>query len=398
MELPEGLGSLAIIVLISTLAPLIVGMIPRPRIPEIVLLLLLGIAVGPQALDIAEPTSAIDLIANLGLGFLFFMAGFELDLAVMRGANGASAVAAWIGALLLAMALVGALAAVGFVRAFLPVTIALTTTALGTLLPILRDSGELATPFGRAILANGAIGEFFPIVAISVFLGSRGAWESLALLVGFGLVAFALTRATKRLHRNPVSGLVREGAETSSQTAVRVTVLLLVTLLYVAGQIGLDVVLGAFAAGIVFRMTMPDGNTSLEQKLEGIAFGFFVPVFFVVSGMKMDVESIVENPARLAAFFVLILVVRGLPVFIAFRGRLAGVDRVRLALLSATALPLIVAITQIGLKTGVMLPQNAAALVGAGLLSVLVFPMAAKGLAGRGAAGTPPGEPVAETR
>lgn len=380
MELPEGLDSLLFIVVASALAPLIAGLLPGPRIPEVVFLLLLGVVIGPHVLDLAETEPAIVLIANVGLGFLFFLAGFELDLSVLRGPEGGTAVAAWTTSMVAALAVVGALAAIGFVHAFLPVAIALTTTALGTLLPMLRDSGETTGPFGRAILANGAIGEFLPIIGISLFLGARGAWNSLLLLIGFGLVAFLVSRVSSHLRRRSIADLVRLGSETSSQTAVRIAVVLLVALLLLAGELGLDVVLGAFAAGIVLRITLPDGDEPLERKLEGLAFGFFIPAFFVVSGLRVDVPSILESPARLAVFFVLMLALRGLPVLLLFRSRLPGRDPLRLALLSATALPLIVAITEIGLSTGEMLPENAAALVGAGLLSVLVFPVLAKAI------------------
>jgi Kef-type K+ transport system membrane component KefB len=165
---------------------------------------------------------------------------------------------------------------------------------------------------------------------------------------------------------------------------------LLVGLLLLAGELGLDVVLGAFAAGLVLRAALPEGDPSLERKLEGIGFGFFIPVFFVVSGMNVDLDSILENPARLFVFLALILVLRGLPVLLLFRGRLAGREPLRLGLYSATALPLIVAITEIGLATGEMRPENAAALVGAGLVSVLVFPLLAKLAAGRAPAARDP--------
>ncbi|MBJ7455514.1 MAG: cation:proton antiporter [Thermoleophilia bacterium] len=389
MEIPEGLDSLFAIVLVSALAPLIVGLLPGPRIPEVVLLLVLGMVIGPHVLDVAESGSAIALIANVGLGFLFFLAGFELDLAVLRGPDGRGAVAAWTIAMVGALAVVGALAAAGFVRAFLPVAIALTTTALGTLLPMLRDSGETTGPFGRAILANGAIGEFLPIIAISLFLGARGAWHSLALLIGFGAVAFLVSRASRHLKGRSIAALVRMGSETSSQTAVRVAVVLLVALLLLAGELGLDVVLGAFAAGIVLRMTLPEGDKPLEHKLEGLAFGFFVPAFFVVSGMRVDLPSILDDPARMFVFFVLMVALRGLPVLLVFRSRLPGRDALRLGLLSATALPLIVAITEIGLATGEMRDENGAALVGAGLLTVLVCPVVAKILARPGAHALP---------
>lgn len=380
MEIPEGLDSLFVVVLVAALAPLIVGLLPGPRVPEVVVLLVLGVVVGPHVLDIAETGPEISLIANVGLGFLFFLAGFELDLSLLRGAEGRAAGIAWTASIVAAMAVVGVLAAVGFVHAFLPVSIALTTTALGTLLPMLRDSGETSGPFGRAIMANGAAGEFLPIIAISLFLSAKGAWHSLALLAAFGALAVLVSLGSRRLKGRSVAELVRLGSETSSQTAVRIAVVLLVALLLLAGELGLDVVLGAFAAGIVLRATLPDGDEALERKLDGLAFGFFVPAFFVVSGMRVDLPSILDNPARMFVFLALILAVRGLPVLLTFRSRLPGRDPIRLGLLSATALPLIVAITEVGLATGEMLPENAAALVGAGLLSVLIFPMLARAL------------------
>ncbi len=377
-ELPAGLESLFVIVLVAAAAPLVAGLLPGPRIPEVVLLLVGGVLVGPQVLDLAQTQSEIVLIANVGLGFLFFLAGYELDLTVLRGRSGATAGAAWMVTMLASLAVVGALAAADYVSAWLPVAIALTTTALGTLLPILRDSGETSGPFGRAIFANGAIGEFLPILAISLFLSAQGAWHSLALLAGFGAVALLVVRAQQWLKDRPLATIVGLGSETSSQTTVRVAVVLLVGLLVLAGELGLDVVLGAFAAGIVLRRALPAGDHALERKLEGIAFGFFIPVFFIESGMRVDIDSIVEGPARVVLFFGLILVLRGLPVLLLHRGMLPGRQPVRLALFAATGLPLIVAISEIGLATGEMRPENAAALVGAGLLTVLVFPLLAR--------------------
>jgi Kef-type K+ transport system membrane component KefB len=375
MELPEGLDSLFVIVLVAAVVPLLVALIPGRRVPEVVLLLVFGVVVGPHVLDLAQTNSAILLISNVGLGFLFFIAGYELDLSVLRGGEGVAAGVAWGVSIVISLVVVGILAASGYVHAFLPVAIALTTTALGVLLPILRDAGTAGGSLGRAVLANGAVGEFAPIVAISVFLSARGAWQSLVLLIGFGLIALLLSSGTGWLKERRVVELVERGAESSSQTPVRITMLLLVSLLVLAGELGLDVVLGAFAAGFVLRVTLPRGDERLERKLDGLAFGFFIPAFFVVSGMQVDIDSILDSPARLGVFFVLLLAVRGLSVLFVYRTRLPGREPIQLALFAATGLPLIVAITQIGLSTGVMRPENAAALVGAGLLSVLAFPL-----------------------
>ena len=213
MDLPEGLDSLLVVVLVAAIVPLIVSAVPGGGCPRW-FLLVFGVVVGPNVLDLAQTDSAVLLISNVGLGFLFFVAGYELDLSVLRGSEGVAAGVAWGISLLVSLAVVGVLAASGYVHAFLPVAIALTTTALGTLLPILRDAGGTEGPLGRAILSNGAVGEFAPIVAISVFLSARGAWESLALLLGFGLIALTLSRATGRLKEGRIADLVGLGSRT----------------------------------------------------------------------------------------------------------------------------------------------------------------------------------------
>jgi Kef-type K+ transport system membrane component KefB len=174
-----------------------------------------------------------------------------------------------------------------------------------------------------------------------------------------------------------VAAIVAEGADTTGQTPLRFSILLLLGLLVLAGEFGIDVVLGAFLAGAVLRRWAPVELHSLEGKLDAVGYGFFIPVFFVTAGMNVDVGSIAEAPARLLVFFGLLLAVRGLPVLLVFRKELALRQRTQLMLCTATSLPLIVALTEIGLRNGTMLPANAAALVGAGVLSVLLFPLTA---------------------
>jgi Kef-type K+ transport system membrane component KefB len=167
---------------------------------------------------------------------------------------------------------------------------------------------------------------------------------------------------------------VAEGQGATAQTTLRWTVAMLLLLLLIANAFGLDVVLGAFLAGIVLRRWAPGDVKSLDDKLDAVGYGFFIPVFFVASGMGLDLRSIVQSPDRLILFFVLLLVVRGLPTLLIYRSALPRPQRLELVFLMATALPLLVALAEIGLETGEMLPENAAALVGAGVLSVLVFP------------------------
>ena len=344
--------------------------------PQVVLLIIGGILVGPEVLGFVEGQS-VELIANVGLGFVFLLAGFEIEPRLMLAKPGRLALIAWVSSAVLAALVVGALAATGFVHAFVPVALALTTTALGTVLPILRERGMLGGEFGRLFMASGAVGELFPILAIAIFLGVKSSFAALISLAAIAAVAVVLAMSSKFFHGRPLARIVAEGADSTGQTTLRWSILLLLALLVLAGEFGLDVVLGAFLAGAVLRRWAPGDVHSFEAKLDAVGYGFFIPVFFVSAGVGVDIVSIQESPARLAVFFILLLVVRGLPVLLVYRRALDFRRRSQLMFCTATTLPLIVALTEIGLDNGTMLPENAAALVGAGVLSVLVFPLVA---------------------
>ena len=370
---------MAIVSLLAALTPIVVGLLSRLRVPQVVVLIIGGIVVGPQVLGWAEPEN-IELIANLGLGFLFLLAGYELDLGLFRERAGRLAITSWLLTAVLAVAVTGALAAVGFVEAFVPIAIGLTTTALGTLLPILRDNQMLEGRFGSFIMAAGAVGEFLPIVAVAIFLSAKGAFLGLVSLAVVAVIAVLFVFVPRLVHPQRIKGIIAQGEHATSQTTLRWTMFLLFALLLVAADFGLDVVLGAFLAGVVLRRWAPGDTELLEAKLDAVGYGFFIPVFFVTSGMSLDLQSIIEAPARLIVFFILFLVVRGLPALLFYRYQLPMRGRIQMMLLTATALPLLVALSHIGLESGTMLPENAAALVGAGVLSVVVFPAIAVGL------------------
>ncbi len=373
MDIKTGLISLLVVSIVSAMAPFVSALLHRARLPQVVILIVGGVIIGPQVLDLAN-LSSLELISNVGLGFLFLLAGYELELQLFRERGGRLAIVGWFITAALAIAVTGLLAYGGFIRAFVPVAIALTTTAFGTLLPILRDHDMLAGRFGRYVLPAGAVGEFLPILAIAIFLGANGRFlglTSLLAMLGVALLFSVLPRV-HLLAR--FSAVFTAGEDETSQTTVRLTMALLFALLVVASEFGLDVVLGAFLAGVVLRRWAPGNVRALEHKLDAIGYGFFIPVFFVSSGMGLDLHSIAENPARLLVFFLLLLAVRGLPALFLYRSDLELRERVQMTLLTATALPMLVALAAIGLSSGHMLPENAAALVGAGVLSVIVFP------------------------
>ncbi len=375
------LTSLLVIVSIAAIVPLIVGL-TRVKVAEVVLLLVGGIIFGPYILNWIQVDAAIDLLAEMGLGLLFFLAGNELERTAISGKNGKLAAIGWGASLLLAGLLTGGLYAIGFVQDYLGVAIALTTTALGTLLPVLRDAGESKTRFGLFFMGAGAWGEFGPIIAIAILFGTQSSFVAILSLVGFAIVALIVALLPQRMNNHRVRAVLQRGYGTSSQTAVRITMLLLIFLLTLASGFGLDAILGAFIAGIIVRRYAPRSEDSmLHGRIEGIAFGFFVPIFFIVSGANLDVMSIIQNPLVLIVFFVLLLLVRGLPQFFIYRKAIPDAfQRGRFSLLVATGLPMIVAITTLQVEAGEMMPRNAAGLVGAGALSVLVFPLVANAL------------------
>lgn len=375
MDLERELFSLLVIAGISAVVPFILGL-TRIRVAGAVLLIAFGILVGPQVLGWVQVDAAISLLADLGLGMLFFLAGLELEGKVLRGTSGKLAVSGWLASLALAVLLVGVLVWTGLVVDFLAVAIALTSTALGTLLPQLRDSGTLQTPLGRFFMAAGAIGEFGPLIAIAVLLGTQNSFVALSTLLIFGLIAVLLAAIPRRFMNERVTQLIESGHRSSSQTGIRLAMLLLIALLATADVFGFDVVLGAFIAGIIVRRYVPRSDESaVEMRIEAIAFGFFIPLFFVVSGARLDVRSIVDNPLPMLIFFLLLAVVRGLPQFVLYRSAIPDPwQRGRFAALVATGLPIIVAVTTIQVNLGLMTEESAAAMVGAGALSVLVFP------------------------
>lgn len=373
--------SLFWISLVAVLSPLLAGLVPRRLVAEVVLLLGLGVLIGPFGLALAETDEAIELLRELGLALLFLLAGFEIKPGELAGRAGGRAWTAWLVSLLSALAVVWALGLAQVVDAELAMAIALTSTALGTLLPILRDHGLLGSTVGEAVLRHGAVGELGPVLAMTLFLGAGGAVESMLVLLAFAVVAALLTVPAVRTRRGTLSvlGAVRAGAHSTSQTPVRVTVLLLVGLVALAATLELDIVLAAFAAGFILRVALPEGDDHLEARLEGMAFGLLIPVFFVTSGMAIDPAAVVERPGGLVAIVALILVARGLPVLVAGRtgDGMPPAEAAGTALFSATGLPIIVAVTSVAVSSGLMSTENASLLVAAGAVTVLVCPILA---------------------
>lgn len=374
--------SFLLVLTAAAIAPIIAGIVgmrfKSVVLPVVVVELLLGVVIGPQVLGLAHTDDVLDAFSQLGLGFLFFFAGYEIRMEKIKGEPLKLAAKGWILSLALAYGIVWFLKATDVVLSDLLVGSALVTTAIGTLIPILRDEDRLGGEFGRHILAIGAVGEFGPVMIVTLLLGATSnAAEQSVLLIAFVVVAvltgLAATGAASRWFE-----FVTARMDNSGQLPVRLAVLLVFGLVVIAGDLGMDVILGAFAAGMIMAMVIGDRDARVfDSKMEAVGFGFLIPFFFIISGMNLDVEALfgsLSGALKLPLFFVLMLIVRGVPALLFYRKVLPANQLKPLGLLSATQLPIVVAITSIGLENGNMRPSTAAALVGAAVLTVLVFP------------------------
>jgi Kef-type K+ transport system membrane component KefB len=393
----SAIPTLVLIGLAAVLAPIVAEWSRRfVAVPEVVIQIVFGILLGPFVLNLAHPNNIVTALSDFGLTYLMFLAGTELDLSTMRQGHLGRAAGSWVTTLVLALAVGVVLRATGLVLDHVVVALCLTTTALGTLLPILHDAGVLHTPIGPSMLSVGAIGEFGPIVAVAVLLTNRDPRLTFLLLALFVVVAVIAALLATQVHPPRVIALMRKHLNSTAQLPVRISVLLVILLVYLAEKLSLDVLLGAFAAGVVVRLFIQgEDSQPITSKLEAIGFGFLIPIFFIDSGIRFDLHALVHMPKVLLLvpmFTVIFLFTRGLPTWAFFRGVVTKVEARTLAVFSATGLPLIVVITTLGVSEHRMKPQNAAALVAAGMLSVLIYPLV--GLRWLDKGSTPAGSPA----
>jgi Kef-type K+ transport system membrane component KefB len=388
-----GFTNLLIIVAVGFAAPLALGFAPAIRLPSVVVEIVAGIVVGPAVLGWVSVDEPVRVFATVGLAYLLFLAGLEIDFDRLRGRILRVALIGF--AVSLAIALVAGLLlkAGGFVSQPLFVAIVLSATSLGVLVPVLKDAGEIESTFGQLIVASATIADFATVILLSLFFSREaGSTASRAILLG-GLVVVAVLVALAIAgieHSRRLSDVLRRLQDTTAQIRIRGAFLLLIGLVALATELGLEVILGAFIAGAIVSlvdrdraMTHPD----FRGKLEAAGFGIFIPVFFVTTGVRYDLDALTADASTLLhvpVFLAALVAVRGLPALL-YRSVIPR-DRLAVAvLMQATSLPFIVAATAVGLALDVVSPANAAALIAAGLLSVVVFPAVSLSLLRRAA-------------
>jgi Kef-type K+ transport system membrane component KefB len=360
-------------------AAAIPAMLPRLPLPGAVLEILLGILIGPQVLAIANTDFVLHFLADFGLGILFLMAGFEMSPAKLRGSPIRKAALGWMISAAIALCAGFLLTTIGVARAPLLTGLALCSTAIGILLPSLRDAGLLGTPYGAFVLAIGALGEGAPLLVLPVLLAHQsGAGSQVLVMVAFMACAVAAVAVASHVSRGAFAAVLERTMGTSGQLPMRLALCLLILLIMVSERFEIDFVLGAFVAGAVVRAAVPDyEHEAMAVRLDGIGSAFLVPVFFVNSGMNLDVTALMLDPATLAmvpAYVLLMLVVRGLPALVLYGTELRPTESAALAFHSATQLALVVAITGLAVGRDLMPSAQAASLVAAAALTVLLFP------------------------
>lgn len=377
------------ITLVALLSP-ILSRLTGKKIPDVVFLLIFGLLIGPNMLNLANTEGGIPLLKELGLGMLFLIAGFEINVSSLRSRQGYSAIATWVVCLALGMA--GAAVITSFsheLNTYIAVGVALSSTALGTLLPMLKSHGAAGTPVGNAVLVHGAVGELLPIFAISLLLSSRSPGMAFVVLLAFMVVAVIVALVPHRLfaHVPGLRQIMAAEANTTGQTVLRLAMFLLATLIMCTALFDLDAVLGAFAAGLILRtLTPPAALHMMTRRLEVVGFTFMIPLFFVTSGMGIDVSAVVAKPLGLLAVVVGILLCRGVPVLLAEHffdtgsGLTTRAQKAQLALYSAAGLPIIVAVTEVATSSDLLEESTASLLVAGGALTVLLFPLWALGI------------------
>ena len=381
----EEARSIVFVFLASTLGAVLSRWHLRLVLPTVVVEIVLGIVIGPEVLGIAEVDSYVAFLSDFGLALLFFFAGLEvIEHHVPRDALRRGTVG-WGMSLAIGVVFGVLLDQLGVDAVWWLLSVALATTALGTLVPILSDAKLLPTQLGGAVLGTGVAGEFWPIIFISVFLTSvYGAVTEFLLLIGFAVLVGCAAAVARRARPPRLLRIVRETLHTTGQVGVRASVFFLALLVFLAADAGFEFVLGAFTAGVLVGLVLdsPDGQI-VRVRLEGIGFGFLVPVYFVVTGMNFDLDSLLSAQGLLlaAVFLALLVVSRGASALLWLR-ELGGRRTASLALFGATGLPLIVAIVGIGQEKGDISDGVGASLIGAGMISVLVFPFVATRLVG----------------
>lgn len=384
-ELTRSLVSLAWIMAVALAAPLISHAL-KGKLSSVPVLIILGMVIGPSVLNLAHKDPGIDMLAEIGVGALFLLAGFEIKIEALKSKQARTAFSTWLICLLVSFA--GAYVTLDFQSIDLAIVLALavTSTALGTITPMLKQHGMIGTRVGKSVLIHGAVGEVGPICAMALLLSTRSTWVTALILLGFiGItVLVAVAPRVISVALPFIKDAFIDSAGSTHQTILRLIMLMLGVLMAVAAVFELDIVLGAFATGMILNLIIPkEFHKRLEHRLDVLFYSMLIPLFFVVSGIAIDWNVIAQRPLIVLAIPLLVLVTRGLPVFLRENLHHTGSEietfpeRVQVSLYAATGLPIIVAVMSIAVSSEIVTNEQASLFIAGGALTVATFPLIA---------------------
>jgi Kef-type K+ transport system membrane component KefB len=393
--------NLAAVAAVAFVAPLLLGLAPALRVPSVLLEIGAGVALGPSVLGWVEADAAVNVLSLIGVGFLLLLAGLEIEVDRLRGAVLRLALTGFAVSFGIAVAVGYGLDAVGVVGAPFLVAVILSATSLAVVLPLLKDTGLAGSPFGQMVIAAASIADVATVIMLSLFFSEEtaGVGVRLALFALFGLVCIGAGIAIAVGARVPsLSAALLRLQDTTAQIRVRGAFVLLMVFSILAQRFGLEAILGTFLAGMLLKLADRDDamtHSHFHEKLTEAGFGFFIPVFFVASGLRLDAGALVSDSSTLLHVPVLVValyVIRGLPALL-YRGLLGGRRALAAGLLQSTTLSFVLIASQIGQELGLLGPSDVAALTAAALVSVLVNPVVA--LAVLGVSGDEPSDALA---
>ena len=374
--------NLLIVVAAGFTAPFVLGFFPALRLPAIVFELVLGIILGPAILGWVSVDQPVAVMSLIGLAVLLFLAGIEIEFDKLRGKVLRATLLGFVLSFGIAVVLGVILQQAGLVKQPIFLAVLLCATSLGVLVPVLKDAGQINSTFGQLVIAAGSIADFGAVILLSLLFSkeSTSTTSKVLLLVGLFVVAVLIGLAVAGVeHSARVRMVLARLQDTTAQIRVRAAFVLLIGFVALAGKFGLELILGAFIAGAIVSLVDRDREMThplFRRKLEAIGFGVFIPIFFVTSGVKYDLDALTSSGstlARVPIFLAALLIARGVPALL--YARLIPRRQVLIAgLMQGTSLPFIVAGTAIGQELGLISAGSSAALIAAGLLSVLIFP------------------------
>jgi Kef-type K+ transport system membrane component KefB len=376
--------NLLIVVAVGFAAPFVLGLAPGVRLPSVVLEIVAGIVVGPAVLGWVEVDGPVAVMSVVGLAFLLFLAGLEIEFSKLRGPVLRVSFLSFVASFAIAIAVAVLLSVLDVAKEPLFIAIVLSGTSLGIVIPVLKDSREIGSTFGQLVVAAATIADFATVILLSLFFSRESSSTATKVLLLGGLfvaaVLVALTIAEVE-HSRRIRATLERLQDTTAQIRVRGAFVLMIGLVALATNLGLEVILGAFIAGAIITLIDRDEmmtHPEFRLKLEAAGFGIFIPVFFVTSGVRYDLDALgdASTLAHVPIFLAALLAIRGLPALL-YRSLIPQGRVAVSALLQATSLPFIVAATAIGTEIGVVTSANAAALIAAGLMSVVIFPATA---------------------